>query len=335
MQTTARQSNWVVAVDLGGTRCRAALVNSACAVVAQRTVETESSLAGLQAQIRHLVLEFRSLAHAQSAEVAGLCIGFPGVVHPLTQDIRMAPNIAEAQGQGLQAALQQALEMPVHLENDVNLAALAELHARADEKPQSLVLLSVGTGLGSGLVLQGEVWRGRNGGAGEIGTLSPSEQGLQALQQLQPPPPTATVEDLVSGKGLARLYQALHARSGNSAPLPFDYRNVPQLFERAQAGDLAASDSIRIVAQELAHVVAQLEHVLNPDLYVLGGGLGGRAEFRSEVNRALQAVGLQVQPSRFDSGTKAVPAQAWATAGQAGAAILALAKLAPHTASQH
>ncbi len=325
MQTKTLQANCVVAVDLGGTRCRAALVDATGAVMAQRTLGTEVALTGLCAQILRLVSEFRALAQAQSASVAGLCIGFPGVVHPQTQDIRMAPNLVEAEGLGLQAGLQAALGIPVQLENDVNLAALAELHARSDDKPHSLVLLSVGTGLGSGLVLQGEVWQGRNGGAGEIGALSLSAQGLRALQHVQPTPTAPTVEDLVSGKGLARLYQTLRAQAGGASE-PFDYRDLPQLFAQAQSGEHAAQESIRIAAQELAHVVVQLEHVLNPTLYVLSGGLGARVEFLAEVNRALQASGLQVQASRFDSSAKPL-GQDWATPGQAGAAMLALARL--------
>lgn len=319
----------VVAIDLGGTSCRAALVDEAMAVVAQRTVGTPASAARLQDQIAQLVADFRVIASGQRAAVQGICIGFPGVVHPLTQGIRQAPNVDDAEGHGLQQALQAALAIPVHLENDVNLAALAELDARVADGPQSLVLLSVGTGLGAGLVVHGRVWQGRDGGAGEVGSLPPSERGLRILRRVLPHVAAPTVEDLVSGKGLARLYQTLRAESGlQGTQPPFDYRQVPQLFDWAQAGDTVAQDSIRMVAEELACVVAQLEHVLNPALYVLDGGLGARAEFRAQVNQALPPQGPQVQASRFDSGLSG-QGQTWATPGQAGAALLALSRLAP------
>ena len=124
-----------------------------------------------------------------------------------------------------------------------------------------------------------------------------------------------------------RLYQALCAESAvQSLSVSFDYRQVPLLFDWAQAGDTVAQDSIRIVAEELAFAVVQLEHMLNPELLVLDGGLGAHAGFRAQVNRALQPHGLQVHASRFGSG---VSGQAWATPGQAGAALLALSRLAP------
>lgn len=331
MKTRSLLKRHVVAIDLGGTRCRAALVDETRAVVAQRSVDTQASAVRLQDQIAQLVAGLCEIARTHAAEVRGVCIGFPGVVHPVTQNIRQAPNVDAAEGYGLQQALQTTLGIPVHLDNDVNLAALAELDARMADKPQSLVLVSVGTGLGAGLVVHGRVWQGRDGGAGEIGSLSPSEPGLRVLHRVLPDLPTPTVEDLVSGKGLARLYQALRAESGApSLPASFDYRQVPQLFDEAQAGDTVAQDSIRTVAEELACVVAQLEHVLSPDLFVLDGGLGARAEFRAQVNHALQPHYLQVQASRFGLG---VSGQAWATPGQAGAALLALSRLAP--APQH
>lgn len=321
----------VVAIDLGGTRCRAALVDEARVVVAQRSVDTQASAVRLQDQIARLVADFCEVARTHAAEVRGVCIGFPGVVHPVTQEIRLAPNVDAAEGYGLQQALQTMLGIPVHLDNDVNLAALAELDARIADKPQSLVLVSVGTGLGAGLVVHGRVWQGRDGGAGEIGSLSPSEPGLRLLRRVLPDLATPTVEDLVSGKGLARLYQALRAEAGApGVSAPFDYRQAPQLFDGAQAGDTVAQDSIRTVAEELACVVVQLEHVLSPDLFVLDGGLGARAEFRAQVNQALQPHGLQMQASRFGLG---VSGQAWATPGQAGAALLALSRLA--AAPQH
>lgn len=331
MKTGDRTKRYVVAIDLGGTRCRAALVDEALAVVTLRSVDTQASAIRLQDQIAQLVADLREIAAAHGAAVRGVCIGFPGVVHPVTQNIRQAPNVDAVEGYGLQQALEVTLGVPVLLENDVNLAALAELHARAAEHPQSLALLSVGTGLGAGLVVHGRVWQGRDGGAGEVCSLPPSERGLGVLRRVLPNLAVPTVEDLVSGKGLARLYAALRAESGGQGALPaFDYRLVPQLFERAQAGDTVAQDSIQIVAEELAFAVVQLEHVLSPELYVLDGGLGARAEFRALVNQALQPHGLQVQASRFGSHGGG---QAWATPGQAGAALLALSRLAPASLS--
>lgn len=327
MTTRSNVKRHVVAIDLGGTRCRGALVDEALVVVAQRTVDTQTSAMRLQDQIAQLVVDFREIAQMHAAEVQGVCIGFPGVVHPVTQHIRQAPNVDDAEGHGLQQGLQALLGMPVHLDNDVNLAALAELDARAADKLQSLVLISVGTGLGAGLVVHGRLWQGRDGGAGEVCSLSPSEQGLRILRRVLPNLATPTVEDLVSGKGLARLYQALRAESAAQClPAPFDYRQVPLLFDWAQAGDTAAQDSIQIVAEELAFAVLQLEHVLNPELVVLDGGLGAHAAFRVQVNHALRPHGLQVQASRFGSD---VSGQPWATPGQAGAALLALSRLGP------
>jgi predicted NBD/HSP70 family sugar kinase len=318
----------VVAIDLGGTSLRAALVDANRVVWASTQTETLPNARAIQNQVVGVVDALLSSVQGTKVRVTHVCIGFPGVVHPQTQWIRQAPNILDASAQNLAQQLSQELGVPVVLENDVNLAALAEQDARAKDGVCSVATVSIGTGLGCGLVLNGAVWQGRDGGAGELCSLAVSHQAREFLAAKGIHHGFDQAEDLVSGKGLANLYGQLQDRSSapHSSKQALDFRQVPQLFALAEQGDAIAMTCLDLVARETAHLIEQLEHMVNPGLYVLAGGVGSRSEFRTRVNQALKPFGLTAEASKFLGTADTKSYLGLKTAGLAGAVLTALSR---------
>src|SRR5438874_3735420 len=156
----------VLALDIGARFMRGALGDLAGNVRARRDVHHDgpSTVAGAGALCDALL----DSALDGAARVAEAVVGVPGVVSPTDASVSLATNVPGIEGGGFAAELQEALGVPVRLENDINLAALGEHWRGVARGVENFLFLSIGTGMGAGLVLRGELHRGRNGAAGEL-----------------------------------------------------------------------------------------------------------------------------------------------------------------------
>jgi predicted NBD/HSP70 family sugar kinase len=187
----------------------------------------------------------------ESERIDNVVVGVPGVV-AADGTLRLAENVAGLEGRRFADELQAALGLPVTLENDINLAALGERWQGVARGVADFVFLSVGTGMGAGLVLRGELHRGRNGAAGEI------DFALVGVGETVDP----------SAAQISELAQAL-------AGLAADPRTVFASARRGEAGALAVVDEVaRRIALHLAPVAA----VADVELVVLGGGIGANGD---------------------------------------------------------
>ena len=240
-------------------------------------------------------------------KLASVVIGSPGVLDPKTGAPRIAVNLPTWQ-EGVPDALREVLHTPVVIENDVNLAAMAERHWGAAAGLDDFAFVWLGTGLGLATVINGQVRRGVGGAAGEIGWMPvhgaplpagnehPSKSGLQAIAgglAVQ----TLAAEYGFTGATAADVVTAARAdlaraRSSASAELPVGEAPDGEMADgEAAGGEMAAADGSRAAAffDELAHRVsigvAAVCVVLDPDLVVLGGTVGkaGGAELAARV----------------------------------------------------
>ena len=179
--------------------------------------------------------------------VDGVVVGVPGVVEEGTGLLRLAENVAGLEGRAFASELQSALGLPVTLENDVNLAALGEQWQGVARGVDDFVFLSIGTGMGAGVVLGGELHRGRHGAAGEI------DFALIAFDGVDPSAPQVT------------------ALAGGAA----DPRAV---FGAAREGDEAAQAVVAEVARRIALHIAPFAAVADVELVILGGGIGANGD---------------------------------------------------------
>jgi predicted NBD/HSP70 family sugar kinase len=205
-------------------------------------------------------------------------VGVPGVVEAGTGVLRLALNVEGLEGRAFAEELKTALEVPVTLENDINLAALGELWQGVARGVANFAFLSIGTGLGAGLVLGGELHRGRNGAAGEL------DFALGARDDDDDP--------------CAVAVSALAARvAGDGRPTdltpPYDTRAI---FDAARNGDAVAAEVVDEVARRIALHVAPIAAVADVELVVLGGGIGANGDLLLEPVKVRLAEWLPYPP---------------------------------------
>ena len=173
--------------------------------------------------------------------------------------LALAENVAGLEGRRFGDELRDALGLPVTLENDINLAALGEQWQGVARGVRDFVFLSVGTGMGAGVVLDGKLHRGHHGAAGEI------DFALAAVDSLDPAAPE-----------ISALAARLAAHDGaTSLAAPFDPRTI---FGAARTGDGVARATVDEVARRIALHIAPIAAVADVELVVLGGGIGANGD---------------------------------------------------------
>ncbi|MDR7401190.1 MAG: ROK family transcriptional regulator [Armatimonadota bacterium] len=250
-------AGYVVGVDLGATRARLAVADLSGQVRARRESSTpQTSLDDLLRTLDRMYARALADARVPRRRVTALGIGVPGAVDAAGEVVRLCVNVPYLNGAELRQALQNRLRVAVVMDNDVNLAAVGEKwRGRAGAVP-NFAYLAVGTGVGMGIVLGGELYRGATGYAGEVGYLPVPAGGTHA-----------PVETFLGGPGVARL-----ARERADRATPED------LFAAARAGDPRARRVVDQVARLLAWTIACVNATLDLSLIVLGGGIGQNAD---------------------------------------------------------
>lgn len=270
----------VLGLDLGARFLRGAICDLSGRVLARQDVQLDGpDVATLMDTVVGLKT---TLVHATGlpAELLnGAVIGVPGVIDPLNETIHLATNIHDLEGRAFGGELRERLGMSVTLENDINLAALGERWLGVARGVDDFVFLSIGTGMGAGLVLHGELHRGHNGAAGELdyalgGTgdeLSPCAGALLALT--------------------GRL--AAEGTFETALAAPYDARAV---FTAARRGDRLAQAVVCEEARRIALHIAPVAAVSDVKLVVLGGGLGANGDLLLEPVRDLLVGWLPYPP---------------------------------------
>ncbi|WP_162453045.1 ROK family protein [Phytoactinopolyspora mesophila] len=266
----------VVGVDVGGTKIHAALVPPAGPPLIDATVATDPrGNREVVGQIAALVEKLTDQTeHAEQPRRIG--IGTPGAPDPVTGTVAHAPNIPGWDQLDVAAELESRLGARPVLHNDVNLAAWGERFWNAEHSGGDLAFVAVGTGIGLGLILADQLHRGGHGLAGEIGDLPFGADPFEAENLVHGP-----LETEVSGRGIERAY----VRAGGSARL-----SVPEIFEAATAGDVIAERVIDDIGRLLAMTLRSVRAIVDPDTYVLGGGIGSRPETLAATLRWLEPV---------------------------------------------
>ena len=278
------EAGYVIAVDVGRAWIRLALANLAGEVLARRT---EPSQAGSS---RQLVAQISKRARQLAAEVGVAyqkitftVIGSPGFVDPRSGTIRLAPNLAGWGHPGVLEALGEQLGSRFVVENDVKLATLGEQAHGQGKGISNFALVSIGTGIGMGIVINGRLYRGSRGAAGEIGYLPLGELESRTASR-------GWLESVAAADGVV----ANARRLGIKGPL-----TAKQLFEAAGSGDAAANEVVRLEAEHLARAVAAVTSVVDPELVILGGGIGGNGELLIKpIEKRLRAL-LRVPAPRI------------------------------------
>src|SRR4051794_1574246 len=253
---------YVVGIDIGRAWVRVAVADLDGRVVARRDEPNRARSAA--ALVRAVAADARgAVAEAGLAwdQVAHAVVGSPGVFDPATGRLRHAPNLPGWSRPGLVDQLRAELSPSLALDNDVTLAAMGELTYGRGRAASTFAYLSVGTGIGLGLVVEGALFRGAHGAAGEVGFL-PLPRGAAARRDTRL---RGILEQAASADAVVRDARARGRRGATSAKA---------VFAAARAGDRVARAVVRQEAAGLALVVATVVAVIDPEFVVLGGGVG-------------------------------------------------------------
>ncbi|MGS4989874.1 ROK family transcriptional regulator [Roseibium sp. RP-7] len=261
----------VASVDLGGTKIRVAICNLTGAVVSE-LVEPTDRQGGIAVvnQVADLIRRAATEASPSLKLPRVAVIGVPGAPDPATGHIRMAPNIPGIGDIDAPGLWREILGIEVFIENDVNLAALGEhwLTKRGDK--DDLIYVSIGTGIGAGIVIGGQLHRGMNGAAGEIGYLPFGADPFEP-ESLE----VGALERVAATHAITDLYKS---KTGKTL-------DVPDIFDAANTGDTAATETLEEIARQVARVMAALAAVMDPSCIVIGGSIGTRDELFVNVRK--------------------------------------------------
>jgi glucokinase len=271
-------TTFAIGVDLGGTNLRIAAIDSNGKVLEKLTTSTEVArgrdfvIDEMCAAIQNTTLKFRA-----SGTFSGIGIGVPGIIEMQTGMLRESPNLPGWHNYPVRDEIERRLRTTVVLENDANAAALGEKWLGAGENVDDMCMLTLGTGVGGGLVLRGQVWHGMTGMAGELGHINVVPNGppcncgsCGCLEQLA----SATAIKRMAVEAIATGKAPELARAMNSEP-EFSSKVVHQM---AMQGDEAAQEIFRRVGDALGVVLADLVNIFNLPMYVIGGGVSSAWE---------------------------------------------------------
>ncbi|MGH2957493.1 MAG: ROK family protein [Solirubrobacterales bacterium] len=302
-----------IGVDLGGTKMLVGVVDS------DRRVHHESREASRgmgEEEIVRTLVDVLEEARSARPDVLAAGLGIPATIDHGKGIAINAVNL-EITDVPLREIIEKRIGLPVFVDNDANVAALAEFLYGAGKGATNLVMLTIGTGIGGGLVLNGELYRGTVGAGAELGHIVVDENGPPCQGTC---PNHGCVETFASGTALAREGR-IAARSHPDSALAKEKEITGRtVTEAALAGDHAAADVVATAGRHLGVALASIANTFEPDLIAIGGGVS--------------AVGdLLLDPAREELRSRALPpmnqtrvevAKLGGDAGMIGAAAMAL-----------
>ena len=311
------QPNFGIGVDVGGTRIAAGLVERKGRVVKEaRQLTPKSGPFAVIDTIIDLIGEVSS--SVQASEIAGVGIGLPAQVDFLRQTVEFCTNLPLA-GVDVRALVMSRTRREVTIDNDGHLAALGEYRFGAAKGARDFLMITLGTGVGGGMFLDGEPYRGSRGMGGEVGHVVVELNG--------PPCPCGGrghLESYLGRPALAAQGRALADLPEGAAILELaggspDAVTAEHVIQAAAVGDEAATRVLRDAGQVLGRALVGFVNVLNPRLLVIGGGVGESAPML--LDKAAEVMAAETLAGRRD--VRMVPAVLGNEAGILGAAALA------------
>lgn len=278
----------LIGVDLGGTRLRAVRLDSTGHIFQHGSVATAAT-AGPEEVIAQMVsLVEQVIGDVNHAEILGIGVGSPGPLDPFEGMVLHAPTLQGWVNVPLRAILQERTGLPVVLNNDANAAALGEWYFGSGQGCQDFIYVTVSTGIGGGIIANGQLLLGRKGMAGEIGHM-----------QIQPDGPVCSCgqigcwESLASGTALAR-FAVQELQKGSPSLLHDSATKGPvtaaDVFSAAAQGDALAQDLLRREGELLGRGLVNLLHLFSPERITLGGGVAqGMVWLEPHIHRVIAA----------------------------------------------
>ena len=309
-----------IGIDVGGTNVKIALVDDSGKIIYSNSVPTRAEM-GYEYTVNNIkqaIYDLMKETKLTAKDIEGIGFGFPGQVDYKSGIVRLAPNIPGWVEVPIAKMIEDEFHIPTRVDNDVRCAALGELKYGAGKGCENLICITVGTGIGSGLIVNGKLVRGASNAAGEIGHIK---------LQIHDGPicgcgDTGCMEAFASGPAIVAMAEE-YILGGKSTK----YREMANggditpfiVAEAAKAGDPVAKRIFARIGEYIGIGMASVVNLLNPEKIIIGGGVADAGDILLEPlketlkKRAMKIAGETV---------KVVPAQLGNTAGVIGASLL-------------
>lgn len=311
-----------IGIDVGGTNVKIALVDENGKIIYSNSVPTYAKM-GYEYTVNNIKQAIKDLmkeTETQPKDIQGIGFDFPGQVDYKTGVVKLAPNIPGWVNVPIAQMIEEEFHIPTKIDNDVRCAALGEMLFGAGRGCENFVCITVGTGIGSGLVVNGQIVRGASNAAGELGHIKLQMKDgpicgcgdtgcLEAFAS--GPSIVAMAQDYIKGGKSTKFREMAAAEGGEITPY--------MVAKAAEAGDPVAKRIFEIVGEYIGIGLTSVINLLNPEKVIIGGGVAEAGDLlfdpirKTIKERAMVVAGEAVE---------IVPAQLGNSAGVIGASML-------------
>jgi len=297
-------SSYDAGFDIGGTQIKFGLVDHDGRLVRKGKVRSPETMAGILAVLEET---WSGLKKKAPGPIRSCGFGIAGFYSTKERKILQSPNYPSLNGYPILPALRKIVGVPARIGNDANMAAYGEFRHGAGRGVRSLVLFTVGTGIGGGIILDGKIWEGEGGFAGELGHITVNPEG-----ELCGCGRRGCLETEASAPRLVRHFQALSGRT--------DIADSREVYLLAKAGDPAALESFGKIAYWLGLGIGIVITALNPEKILISGGvvsagkllLGPIVEEARRWSHPIPFAGCTIEKAALGNDAGLVGAAAWA-----------------------
>jgi glucokinase len=306
----------VIATDLGGTHLRAAAIDRSGRIYERIKLSTPNK--GPAEELVNALVQAAETLRLETKDkgiIKALSVAVPGSVNFKEGSISQAPNLPFLNDFRLADAIKERLSVPIILENDANAAAIGEMWQGAAQNYKTLLCLTLGTGVGGGIVLDGEVWRGLDGMAAEIGHLIIEPEGHPCGCGSR-----GCLEVYASATAIVRMARELLPNYSDSLLSKVDKITAEEVYNCGIHGDALSLEVFKKMGYYLGIGLTSLINLFNPEMIVIGGGVAdGWEMFINHAYEQIRTRAFKIPAKRV----QVVPAKCGDDAGILGAAYLA------------
>lgn len=308
-----------IGVDIGGTNIKIALVDLKGGIVYSNTTPTRAEM-GYEYTINNIkqaIIDLMKETKVDKASIEAIGFGFPGQIDYKNGIVRMLPNIPGWIDVPVAKIMEDEFKIPTRLDNDVRCAALGELNFGAGKGCQNLICITVGTGIGSGLIVNGKLVRGASNAAGEIGhiKLTLNDGPLCGCGDF------GCFEAYASGPAIVAMAREYIAggKSSKYKEMATEELSPYIVAQAALQGDAVAKKIYTKMGETIGIGLASVVNLLNPEKIIIGGGVAEAGDILFDpIRKTIQERAMPIQAA----AVQVVPAQLGNTAGVIGASLL-------------
>ena len=308
-----------IGIDVGGTNVKVALVTDEGQIIYSDSVPTRAEM-GYEYTVNNIkqaIYDLMKETNTQTQDIEGIGFGFPGQVDYKTGVVKLLPNIPGWVNIPIAQIMEDEFHIPTRIDNDARCAALGELFTGAGKGCENIVCVTVGTGVGSGIIINGKVVRGASNAAGEIGHIKlEMKDGLICGCG-----DTGCMEAYVSAPSIVAMAED-YIKGGKSTK--FREMANPEISayivaEAAKAGDKVAQRIFKIMGEYLGIGLSSVVNLLNPEKIIIGGGVADAGDiFLNPVRETIKSRAMEIS----GNAVQVVPAELGNRAGVIGASLL-------------